>query len=91
MIVHILNGVWAIALLAFLFEYARTKELAVTWWHWLLTVLGVFYGVFVLEVIVGFIDEGAYQAALINGLLTGFFAVVWAVLLGRFVFSKSET
>jgi len=39
---------------------------------------------------VGFLGEGAPQAALVMGLVTGIFAVIWAVLLGRFVFKKME-
>jgi len=46
----------------------------------------LFYAVFVLEVIVGFLGEGAPQAALVMGLLTGIIAIVWGVLLKRFVF-----
>jgi hypothetical protein len=43
-----------------------------------------------MEVIVGFFKEGAPQAALVMGLLTGIFAVIWGALLGRFVFSNQS-
>ena len=67
-------------------QYATTRKLGVKWWQWLLTVLGFLYLVFVLEVIVSFLREGSPKAAMVNGAILGFFAIVWAVLLGRLVF-----
>ena len=67
-------------------QYATTRKLAVKWWQWLLTVLGFLYLVFVLEVIVSFLREGSPKAAMVNGAILGFVAIVWAVLLGRLVF-----
>ena len=89
MIVHLIIGAMAMAGLLLLIEYARKKELGLKLWHWLLTVLGILYTVFVLELIAGFLGEGAPQAALVMGLLTGIFAVIWGVLLRRFVFVKA--
>jgi len=89
MIVHLLIGALAMAGLLVLVDYARRNELHLTWWHWLLTVLGIIYTVFVLELIVGFLNEGAPQAALVMGMVTGIVAVIWGVLLGRFVFAKA--
>lgn len=68
--------------------YTRRKNLHVRWWQWILTVLCFLYAIFVLEVIVSFLDEGAGRAALVMGLALGFVSVVWAVLLGRFVFAR---
>ena len=67
-------------------QYAITRKLAVKWWQWLLTVLGFLYLVFVLEVIVAFLREGTPKAAMVNGAILGFVAIVWAVVLGRLVF-----
>lgn len=69
-------------------QYAANKQIAVKWWHWVLTVLGFLYLVFVLEVIVSFLREGSPKAAMVNGAILGFVAVVWGVLLGRFAFSR---
>jgi len=90
MIAHLLIGALAMAVLFFLADYARKNEIALKWWHWVLTILGIIYAVFVLELIVGFLGEGAPQAALVMGLVTGIVAIIWAVLLGRFVFNKKE-
>jgi len=46
------------------------------------------YAGFVLEVIASFLEEGAERAALVIGLILGFIAILWAVLLGRFIFSR---
>jgi hypothetical protein len=71
-------------------DYARARGLKLSWWRWVLTLLGFFYGVFVLEVIATFLEEGSTQAAVVMGSILGFAAVVWGVLLGRFVFSHRE-
>ena len=89
MIVHILIGAAAIAALFFLVDISRKNDLHLKGWQWLLTVLCALYFVFVAEVIYGFLAEGAMQAALVNGMLTGIFGIIWAVLLGRFVFGKT--
>lgn len=88
-LIHLFIGALAMAALFLLMGYARKNSLQLKWWHWLLTGLGVLYAVFVLELIVGFLAEGAPQAALVMGLLTGIFAVIWGVLLKRFVFVRA--
>ena len=90
MLIHLLIGALAMWVVLFLVDYAKREALRLTWWHWLLTILNVLYMIFVVEVIYGFLAEGEPQAALVMGLLTAFFGVVWAVLLGRFVFVKPK-
>ena len=87
-LIHLLIGALAMTTMFLLMGYARKYEIALKWWHWLLTGLGVLYAVFVLEIIAGFLAEGAPQAALVMGLITGILAVIWSVLLKRFVFVK---
>lgn len=88
--VHILIG--AGAMLGFLgvVNYARARKLWVGWWEWGLTVLGFLYAVFVFEMIASLLQEGAPRAALVMGVILGFIAVVWGVLLARFVFGKKS-
>jgi VIT1/CCC1 family predicted Fe2+/Mn2+ transporter len=86
--VHFFVGVAATAVLWLLAAYVRRNQLHLNWWRWALTVLGVGYAVFVVEVIVGFLAEGEPRAALVRGVLLGIVAVAWAVLLGRFVFKR---
>lgn len=69
-------------------RFARIRGLHVTWWQWGLTLLGFLYGVFVLEVAVSFLREGTPKGAAVMGTLLGFGAVVWAVILGRTVFTR---
>lgn len=71
-------------------NYVRESKLMLSWWHWTLIVLGFLYAVFVLEVIVSFLEEGSVQAALVIGTLLGFGAIVWGVLVGRFVVARSR-
>ena len=88
--VHLIIGSILTTLFIFLILHARKKQFLVSWWQWMLTILGLLYAGFVLEVIVSFLEEGAERAALVMGLALGFIAIVWAVLLSRFVFSRKS-
>lgn len=85
-VIHLVIGALAAAVLLLLVNHTRRKHLALAWWQWLLTVLAVIYAIFVVEVIVAFLGEGTGQAAAVMGLVTGLPAVVWGVLLARFAF-----
>ena len=85
---HIIIGSIITAVFISLLLHVRKKHLRISWWQWILTILGLVYAGFVLEVIVSFLEEGAARAALVMGLALGFIAIVWAVLLGRFVFAR---
>jgi hypothetical protein len=87
---HFLIGSLITTAFILIILYVRKKSLKVAWWQWILTVLGFIYLIFVLEVIVSFLDERAGRAALVIGLALGFIAFVWAVLLGRFVFTRKS-
>ena len=86
--IHLLIG--AVSTLGFLAvaNFVRVRKLSVVWWKWVLTVLGFLYTVFVLEMITSFLQEGAPRAALVMGIILGFIAVVWGVLLARFAFAR---
>ena len=86
--VHILIGAGTMLSFVAVANYARVRKLSVVWWKWVLTVLGFLYAVFVLEMIVSFLQEGAPRAALVMGVIMGFIAVVWGVLLTRFIFAR---
>ena len=86
--IHILIGAVTTAALIRIIQSTAKRKLAVKWWQWLLTVLCFVYLVFVLEVVVSFLREGSPKAAMVNGAILGFVAVVWAVLLARFIFTR---
>lgn len=92
-IVHVIVGATLAAAALILWDLARQKKLQAPAWGWVLTGIGLLYAAFVIEVIASFIIEGnaylatgAYQAALVSGIILGLIAVIWGVLLGRFVF-----
>ena len=87
---HLILGAVIMAGFFLLRDYLRKKAIQLNWWQWLLTVLGLLYSLFVLEVIYGFLAEGAPQAALVMGLVTGIVAVIWGVLMARFVFKPAS-
>jgi len=83
---HLLVGAGAMLGFLSVVHYVRIRKLSVKWWEWVLTVLGIGYAVFVLEMIASFLREGAPRAALVMGVILGFIAILWGVLLARFVF-----
>jgi hypothetical protein len=87
---HFLIGASLVAGFFLLLNWMRRRQIRILWWKWIPTVLCFLYAVFVLEMINSFLAEGALRAALVMGIITGFIAVVWGVLLGRFVFARKE-
>jgi len=87
---HLIIGSILTAIFILLIFHARKKQFRISWLQWMLTILGLLYTGFVLEVIVSFLEEGAERAALVMGLALGFIAIVWAVLLCRFVFARKS-
>ena len=86
---NLVIGSIATAGFLFLLSYVRNNRLKLAWWGWLAIIMGFIYGVFVLEVIASFVDEGSVRAAVVMGSVLGFVAVVWGVLLGRFVIARA--
>ena len=87
---HLVIGAVGMAALFLLKTYVQNKGISINWWQWLLTILGLLYAVFVVELIYGFLAEGEPQAALVMGMVTGIVAVIWGILLSRFVFKAVE-
>ena len=85
---QLIGGI-AVAGLLLLVNLSQKRGLVVTWWQWLLTVLAFAYLVFTSEAIHTILLEGSGQAALVLSLVLGLPAVIWFVLLGRFVFVRS--
>jgi hypothetical protein len=85
---HIIIGAFLMAGFLFLIDYVRRHKLHIAWWKWIITILGFFYVLFILEMIVSFLSEGAEKAALVMGTILGLIAVVWGVLLSRFIFAR---
>ena len=88
MMVNIIIGAFLMTGLLLLIDYVRRNKLPIQWWKWVITILGFFYVLFILEMIVSFLSEGAVKAALVMGTILGLIAVIWGVLLGRFVFAR---
>jgi hypothetical protein len=88
MMVNIIIGAFLMTGLLLLINYVRRNKLHIQWWKWVITILGFFYVLFILEIIVSFLFEGAVKAALVIGTILGLTAVAWGVLLGRFVFAR---
>ena len=79
--IHVAIGALTMLCFTLLVNDARRRGLSISWWQWGLTVLAFLYAIFVCEMVVSFLQEGAGRAALVMGVFLGFVAVVWAVLL----------
>lgn len=88
--IHILIGAVTTAALIRIIQSTAKRKLTVKWWQWLLVALEYAYVIFVLEVIAGFVEEGATKGALVMGTILGFAALVAGFLLARLVFSRSK-
>jgi len=88
--IHILIGAVTTAALIRIIQSTAKRKLAVKWWQWLLVALEYAYVIFVLEVIAGFVDEGATKGAVVMGTILGFAALVVGFLLARLVFSRRK-
>lgn len=88
MLITLSIGILATIAFMLLVNYAQKNKVKVQWWHWVLTILALLYAVFTAEVLHALLGEGAGQGALVSGLILGLVAVIWFVLLGRFVFAK---
>ena len=89
-ILHVMIGGLAIAVLVWLVRYARAHELDLKWYQWAVTLAAVLYAVFVLEVIAGFLIDGAPSGAIVIALMLGLVAVIWFMLLGRLLFTTNK-
>ena len=83
-------GAIAMGTLWFVANHVKAKGLKIAWWQWLLTIFGIAFAAFVLASVVILIDEGASRAALVIGGIFGLIAVIWGVIMGRFVFLRKS-
>ena len=73
-----------------LVDFLKSKNIKLTWWHWIIVVFWFLYCAFLFMMIESFMDENALKAALIMGLIFGFIAIIWAVLVVRFIFKNKK-
>jgi ABC-type multidrug transport system permease subunit len=81
----------AITVVAFvlLFNYLQKNGIVLKWWGWLLTILGLLFALLTVATILGFIGEGFPMAALVIGGMLTVAAVIWGVVMARFVYKKA--
>jgi hypothetical protein len=86
--IHILIGAVTTALLIRIIQFTKRRNLALKWWQWTLVAMEYAYVIFVLEIIAGFVEEGAVKGALVMGTILGFIALIAGFLLARLVFLR---
>jgi len=85
MIIQLIIGILVTTGFFLLVNKLRQLEMKLKWWQWAAALVGFLYAIFVFEVIVGFINEGAPRGALVNGMLTGIPGLIYVTLVYRFV------
>jgi len=91
MIIQLIIGILVTAGFFLLVNKLRQQEMKLKWWQWGAVLIGFLYTIFVLEVVVGFISEGAPRGALVNGMLTGIPGLIYFTLVYRFVLQPRRT
>lgn len=84
-LIHILFGIICACILFLIIHYSKRRNITVKTWHWIVIVLEIFYILFVLELIAGFIEEGSPKGAVVMGSIFGLIAIIGAVLIWRFI------
>lgn len=90
-LVHLLTGALCATLLFLSIIYLKPVPGKVSITKWLIIVAEIMYLGFVVEMVAGFIDERALQAALVMGSIFGTIAIIGAVIIYRFIFLKSNS
>lgn len=86
--IELLIGVFAGVSIVLFYSFTKSRNLHLRWWKWGIITAGFIYSVFTLEMITAFLKEGSSRGALVIGIVMGFGAVVWGVLIYRFFLKK---
>ncbi len=84
-LIHILFGIICATILFLLIHFSSRMKTPIKSWQWVIIVLELFYILFVLELIAGFLEEGSAKAAVVMGSIFGLLAIIGAVLIWRFI------
>lgn len=87
---NMIIGAVVIGVFWFVVNYVRGKNLQLTWWQWLLTILGLAFAGFTLATVTTLAGEYSPKAALVLGGMLGLITVIWGVLMARFVFLRAS-
>lgn len=68
--------------------YAKKNDLQISWWKWIIIISGFSYAVFTIEVIAALLKEGTTKGAIVVGVVMGFSAILWGVVINRFLLPK---
>jgi uncharacterized membrane protein len=88
---EIMVGMLIIIALAWIIIYVRNKKLMLQKGGWILISLALLYSLFVTELVISFMKEGTPQAALVMGGIFGFIAIIFWVLIKRFLLTEKTS
>jgi len=87
---HILLGILACLTIWIVVHRVKKHTIKMNYWKWALVVLVIAYSVLAIEVIFGFLAEDVPKAALVTGSVLGIPAVIFNVLIWRFMLSPKS-
>lgn len=88
--VHLIIGIVCTSLFFLFMQFLQKKGIIPGAGKTALILLEILYMIFVLELIYGFIMEGAVKGALVMGLIFGFPCIVAGLLLYRWILKASK-
>ena len=88
--IHIIVGMLMMLALGGIILWVQNKKLTIRVSGWILIALAMLFSLFVIELIISFIQEGTSQAVLVMGGIFGFVAIIIWVLIGRFILSNKS-
>lgn len=88
MIAEIFSGIFIALGLGAIILHAKNYSIKIGAGGWVIIGFALGYSLFVIELIISFLREGATQAALVMGGIFGFLAIIIWVLIIRFLLTQ---
>ncbi|MCP2620108.1 hypothetical protein NLC35_02550 [Candidatus Aminicenantes bacterium AC-334-K16] len=88
--IHLLVGLFFGGLVVWLIFFLRVHRIRLRWWHWVLGLILFGYFLFILELVISFLEEGTIRGALVMGVIFGFIGLVGGLLFWRLIISPQK-
>ncbi len=71
------------------YSHTRKNGMKISIFQWMIIIAAFVYLSFVSATVVEFVEEGTFKGAAVIGCIMGFAAVIWGILINRFILTKS--
>ncbi len=86
--INLIMGILLASGFMYLMSLKNKRGINLSFVNWMSIIFAFGYAIFVFELVLAFVEEGTFKGAAVMGAVFGFIAVVWAVLIYRFIFVK---